>query len=637
MKKILLISATLLCMQQTYGQTEHAIPIDECYKIGSATCSPLQTAPCSGVMTFQQTDPKWKVSMHHSEVSDNNAPDQNTIDAIKQQKLNIKFNSRNNSATDNNSAHRSEQINSITTNLYAGLQPVFQGSCPQDNNMAVSNAGLICSTINSDVAIYNATQNYVQDEGFFSFANRPNLSNVLCDPWSMYDPVADRFIFVFIVCTAQSAGDSVIIAFSQTNNPAGAWNVYTISGDPLSNGDWMDYPKAGFSNNELFVTGNLFNGGNQQYDQAVCFQIDKNKGYAGQPITYLTWTGIAGSPFTLIPATYGQQGNYGPGIYMVSTGASSGSTIGLYQITNDQYHSPALNSFSVNTQSYAVAGPAAQLGWRTYGSLNNDDCRVKNAFYLNGIIHFVYNRDLTGNSGWNAIAYNRLNVSTRKDSMFLFSEPGVDDCYPAVASYSNNPADETVVISYVQGDSTKYPLSKLVACAPNGTFSSPVVLKNGAGTVQNCLQNGMNRWGDYSGCQRQYNSCDVWTSTSYGAANGYWNTWLQQIAPQSPGSCIPLNVDEAPTVQLTPLTISPNPVSTDFFHLEFTAPDNGFIKVAVYDMTGKMVKDLYNGYIWKGENNFSFNKGALATGTYILSINGNPGDKLATAKFEVIH
>ena len=106
-----------------------------------------------------------------------------------------------------------------------------------------------------------------------------------------------------------AATSKVLCCFSQSNDPSDGWWVYNLTGDPLSNNQWFDYPAIGVSTNEVYVTGNLFSSGGNVFGEAVIYQLPKASGYAGQAISWAYWDGIATSPydaFSLVPASWGQ-------------------------------------------------------------------------------------------------------------------------------------------------------------------------------------------------------------------------------------------------------------------------------------------------------------------------------------------
>ena len=66
----------------------------------------------------------------------------------------------------------------------------------------------------------------------------------------------------------------------------------------------------------------------------------------------------------------------------------------------------------------------------------------------------------------------------------------------------------------------------------------------------------------------------------------------------------------------------PNPI-VETFTIEFSLLESTALEIGVYDIFGKLVKDLYNGKGWEGDNVFSFNKSNLSAGTYFLIIQNN--------------
>ena len=86
-----------------------------------------------------------------------------------------------------------------------------------------------------------------------------------------------------------------------------------------SNG-WFAFD-IGISENDLFITGNLFQSGSNSFNGAVVYQVEKNDGYAGVAnLGFTLYNNIPGGQigaFSLVPAGFGQGGEYGPGIYLV--------------------------------------------------------------------------------------------------------------------------------------------------------------------------------------------------------------------------------------------------------------------------------------------------------------------------------
>ena len=625
MKKItVVLLLTMLFTQSGFQQTVAPVLIGDCHRLGTGICSKSHTTACAGAMQFAKVNPKWSPSLQHI-FAGNLFENPQKIAAIKAQMSKIKYA---HSGNGNNQADRTQNITSDSSAAqYAGmwnLDTVIPG-CPQDNTIAVSNGGKIITAVNSYIGVYDSNT-WVSWQTFTGLVNHASLSSNLCDPQLLYDNVADRFIFVCITCDGSSTGDTVVACFSKTNDPNGSWWVYTFTGNVLNDNSWLDYPKIAISNDELFITGNLFKN-TGPFNQSVVYQIDKAKCYSGLPTSWVHWSSIPGSPFTLLPVSYGQTGSYGPGIYLVSTVSTGGSHINLYQITNNQYNSPVMNYYSVSTTAYSVAGQAQMPA--TSNPLDNGDNRALNGFYLNGYIHFVFCSNDPSNNGWNCINYNRLNVSTQTNTSMLYTGQAgsLDVCYPAVASYSSSPSDKTVGIACVSSSSSVYPQGNFITVTNAGSYTSFLTLKQGYNNVDGCYDanHGADRWGDYTGIARHYNCNDVWTNTSFGDyANQYWSSWIAQVAPLSGISCpVPLDIANHNS-QNMPSKVYPNP-SSGGFSMDFVAAESGSIQFNLFDETGKLVKALYSGYVTKGGNTFSFHTGSLPAGIYFLTyqINGN--------------
>ena len=116
-----------------------------------------------------------------------------------------------------------------------GFKANVTQSTPNDNDIAVSNNGTICSVVNTNMNILNDTGKIISARTLQSIAKGINNLNRTFDPRVMYDPEADKFILVFMQGSS-SKDTRIIIGFSQTNNPALNWNFYTIPGNIFGRG-----------------------------------------------------------------------------------------------------------------------------------------------------------------------------------------------------------------------------------------------------------------------------------------------------------------------------------------------------------------------------------------------------------------
>ena len=569
---------------------------------GTGTKSEVYTIECLGEVNMPSANLSWKPTLHNRNVRVKHSnPYEAIIDSIGAAK-------RKDASSFSESFIEvgSKAVNPVVgTNFEGNLN---SGSSPLDNSIAISNGGWIVSVANSTIEYddVNGTTTYYNE--LVSFLGDPTITNI-CDPVVLYDPSADRFILFAQECSGNSFNSQLLILFSQTNDPNDGWWYYKLTGNPLLNNSWFDYPKVAISTNELYITGNLFSN-NGIFDQAIIYQIDKVDGYSGVTLDWQYWYNLSGSPFTLLAVSYGRDGTYGPGCYFVATNPASGSEIQLYDLTNDIGANPTINGYSIPTAPYSVTGyNASQLNSSV--ELDAGDCRALSGFYLDGIIHFVFHSDI-GNAWW-GINYNRLDVANLSNASSTFGLSGTFDyCYPAVASFGPNPNDKSVMVGFGRAGSSINPEIRVVNCDDNMVWSSSTLVKSSssyAGYTGN-----PERWGDYTGICRKHNASNptVWMSGMYAKTNNLWNTWIAEI-----GGATGVGVPEIK--EQTTLFAHPNPF-TESCQIEFLLAKATDLTIEVRSLEGRVVKRLFQGTGIRGENVFSFNKSNLSIGTYFLVI-----------------
>jgi len=531
------------------------------------------------------------------------------IAAIKQSKLALKLQTASGSIEESKTTAANPVIG---TNFEANwsLQ-----SAPPDNSMAISNGGYIVTTNNDGIEYYNDSGNSLYTDYWSDFFNDNTLTSSIYDPKVIYDSGADRFVMV-VLHGSTAATSKVLVCFSKSNNPSDGWWVYTISGNPLNNNCWFDYPNLGVSNNEIYITGNLFVTGGS-FDQAIVYQIPKANGYAGANISWQYWYNLSSTPFqafTLVPASNGHQGNYGPGIYFVSNQSGGNNQIRLWDLSDDLSGNPSMTSYTVNTSAYSPAADASQQG--TNDKLDNGDCRIQNAFYLDGTIHYVFHSDI--GSGWNGIHYNRLLVSALTNQSSTFGLQGsFDYSYPSVIPFSTSATDKSVMIAFLASSSSTYPQVRVVNCDHNLQWSGSTQVKAGETDID--FLSGDERWGDYTGISRKHNSSnpEIWLAGSYGAdvilqQYNTYKTWIAEVYGNT-------NVNRTDDITETQVALYPNP-TYDFFQVLFTTQKPEPVTIQLLDQNGKLIRLLYQDTPKSGTKKLMFNKEALSSGTYFIQI-----------------
>jgi hypothetical protein len=631
MKKLLLFSLFVIINYKSNAQSPR-IKVDADDKLSSSNAavgSPIMTADFIGFRNPPSVDLNWQPYVTAFSNA-NSSEDDELLQKIKEEKNKLKWSSTKKEET-------TDQLSQISSSLVPSLGTNFIGisnggnNTPLDNTIAISNGGIIVIAVNPKVEYRDTTGKVLYSQTLATLVG-DNTLPMLCDPKVVYDSGDDRFIFFAQTCDGGATPSKVILGFSKTNNPTAGWYFYQLNGNPLNDGSWFDYPKMAVSNNELFVTGNLFKTSGGSFNQSVIYEVNKKGGYSGTAtLTWKYWSAIVGSPFTVLPAGNGQQGNYGPGMYFVSTsGNTSGSTnINLYELTDDMTNTSAkMNRFTVTTTQYKVAGNSAQSG--TTIKLATGDCRTLDGFYLNGIIHFVFQTDI--GSGWLGIAYNRLTVSTAKNVVSTHGNmaSSIDYAYPSVASFGTSITDKSVVIAYGRSGASKFPETAVVACDDSMNWSTDLLVRKGDNYVDySWYANDPERWGDYSGIWRKQNASvpTAWMAAEYGTSGKIWGQWVAKITSNK----TPTGIQNI-TAETGQSVVYPNPI-TDTYSLDFVLNQNETLIINILDLQGRVVKELYNGGAVKGRNLFTFNKAQLNSGVYFVNIRSNA---LKTIKNEKI-
>jgi len=616
MKTIKLLIAIWVVLFSLPSISQDKVSLDALEKKGEGKKSAIFSAACVGFRNPPSQDLKWKPVLIKKRIdheSDNEMREK--IERIKEEKMKLKL------ASMGQGKDNVNKNNSVTPEIGTNfLGNTNNGSSPMDNSIAISDGGWIVSVANTTIEYDDINGNNTYFASLLDFIGDPGITNV-CDPVAYYDRQADRFIVFAQECSGNPNNSALLVLFSQTNNPNDGFWYYNINGNPLDDGTWFDYPKLAVSNNELYITGNLFNT-EGVFSQAILFQIDKNAGYDGAFMNWMYWYDIDGNPFTLCPVSQGHGASYGPGVYLVATSAGGASTVKFYNLTDDLGQGANLEYFEIARDAYSVAAPCPQQG--SSCNLDNGDCRTLSGFYMNGIVHYAFTSD-AGN-GWNGLNYSRLDLSTGNNNSSIFGFAGTYDyAYPSVVSFSNSASDHSVMIGFGSVSSNIYPQVRVVNCDEDMNWSPSTLVK--AGNSYSCYTSTTSeRWGDYTGSARKHNSGSpsVWINGMYGTSNNNWNTWISEVHAGAVG------IDEIDG-RKDELSVYPNPV-VDRFILEFNLEQSKDLAISILDVEGKIVQELFSGKGNVGENLFSFNKANLSNGTYFVVIKSSDNKIIANER-----
>ena len=200
-------------------------------------------------------------------------------------------------------------------------------STPPDQGLAVGN-GYVVEAVNNAVAVYDAatkTQLRLSAlSGFFGLAPEFNFAtgdsgSFLTDPKVYYDWETGHFFLTELelgVVPTTGAFDNtsaVLIAVSQTNNPLGLWNVFSLDITAHGNPEFGpcpcfgDQPLIGADANGFYITTNAFSIAMFGFRGAQVYAMCKAALIAGGPVVARRFAPLLRAPdtvaYSIQPAT----------------------------------------------------------------------------------------------------------------------------------------------------------------------------------------------------------------------------------------------------------------------------------------------------------------------------------------------
>ncbi len=615
------ILITTLISSGVYSQNidEEKIKIDPKYAVSEVISKTLYEKELSFVASPFLADFKFDPQLKHFS-SENESEDMEAIIEYKKKNQRLKgklhtIQVNNASDFENTRAFDFE----VTQRMYGDID----GACPNDNTIAVGKNGKIISMMNGEVGIFNTNGSKLAKYNLFSFFN--SKIGDPCDPLVQYDFKYDRYIMFVQACGNYK--DKIAFGFSATNDPAGNWNIYLFDSDALGDGSWSDYPKMAITRDEAFVSLNLF-GQDGKYRQSILYQLDKVDGFNGNALTYKIWDKLE---FTPMPLTSGVV-QYYPGAYILSSESGEGSSLTLYDVTNNLGSSDLkIVKYNVPVEAYKVPTSASQFG--TTQNVDSGDSRMQSGYYQNSTIHAVHT---VSDAGYGAIKYYRINPDnlTVKNFTITAKDAELDYCYPALSPFTKDGQSDEAFVAFHATGIKFYPSIRGKVFNHDFTTLPSQEIKSREGAITSCYneEREYNRWGDYMGIAYHHGSTipKVWIAGSLSSNSLGWVTYLAEA------SAIQVNSSTNENIVLNTEKIYPNPTSNriEIFIDSKISFEANFI---LQEENGSYISAMYKGGILDGENKFSFDVSSLPNGIYYLQIKNNQNEVVKSHKVAVIH
>ncbi|MFC2113879.1 T9SS type A sorting domain-containing protein [Bacteroidota bacterium] len=507
----------------------------------------------------------------------------------------------------------------------------FNGHVPNDNDLAISNDGIIVSVTNSVIYFFKGDSQIHAPISLDTFAASFNLPHGKFDPKILYDPNEDKFVMAFLngfdINTSK-----LFLAFSETNDPTGNWNIYTLPGNPLMDSSWSDFPMIAFSKDELFFTINLLRirvgseTWKNTFKQTLIWQIDKNTGYSGDSLKTKLYHDIEfeGTRLrNLCPVHAGRQPT-NDNMYFLSDRNFSLSTDSFYLVEiSGKMDNPGTKISVKYIKSDVPYGVPPNADQPVNRLLETNDARVLDAYIMNDVIHYCGNTVNFNNNHATVFHGQITNPATAKNSkLHMIDYAGLEFGYPSLEYTGDGTTDEAILLANHTSDTTFPGVSAFFY--QNQEWSDRVHLKSGETTVT--VQMGKEqRWGDYTGMQIKYNENGVvWGSAYFG--------WLKSVTQRVNGTFI--SEIKSPTfASIEPKTsfynslkVYPNPV-VEFVQIEFNSSKTQICEFKLFNANGQEIKLLQQTKVNAGKNRINLSLSPLQSGVYFLQILEENGEK----------
>ena len=503
-------------------------------------------------------------------------------------------------------------------------------SVPNDNDIAISNNGTVVSVVNSNMRILDDTGKVLNTVSVASFFSSLGAFNYISDPRVLYDPVHDRFILVCF-SGALSTSSTILVAFSQTNDPLGAWNAYSLNGNSFNDSTWSDYPIIAINDKDLFLTFNQVKDNVSWtigFKQSVIWQINKADGYNAQPLNYTLWDSLTWGNTMLrnICPAKNQSTTPSNNMYFLTVRnvASTNDSLFVTEITNSQVSGQATLVKRVLQMPIQYGFPPnAREGKSSSGQqqyLMTNDARVLAAVYENNHVHFGMNsiNPQYMNAGVLLGTIEQVSSATPTIKAQIFSSATQEFGYPSMAYMGTSANDHRMLYTFSHCYTDSFPGTSVLYRSANGDFSNIIGVKNGTSII-NQLADSNDRWGDYTNIQPVYNKPGrAYLAGSYGRLN-LANTWIAAVDVAEWPTSI-----STTTKQTSGADVYPNPLVDQRFSVRFTNPEQTQLHFYLLDQLGRKTV-LYEREVKVGDNEFSFFTGPLAAGTYIFHIASERG------------
>ncbi|MDP4933928.1 MAG: T9SS type A sorting domain-containing protein [Salibacteraceae bacterium] len=505
------------------------------------------------------------------------------------------------------------------------------GGTPSDNTLAISNDGKLLTSFNTQIWGYDLEQDTflfrdnAKHPSFNQFVQGYSNANIALsfpfDPKLMYHPGLDRFVFIFL--TGRDPSNSgAIVSFSSTNNPSDVWYSYFLSGNPLDDNTWTDYPQIAMNDHSLYLSLNQLYPDSSWitgFSETVIWQMDLESGFGGDAnLATKLWHGAnyEGSKLRYLRPVKNGLGPEGDEMYFVANRPFDlqNDSVFLVKIAGDVYDT------TNNTTEVDLMISDLNYGFPPFGKQANGDDLMTNDARALGAVRMQNEIQFVGNtvdpaSGKSAIYHGIIeDVNNPTLTANIITHDTRDYGYPNIDFIGKYEESRDVVIFFDHTSVDDFAGNSGVFFNSNRTYGPIKSIKEGESVVD-MLTGFDERWGDYSGIQRKFNEDQiVWVAGYYGYGNKRSGIWVSELSAPNTVPTYVTNLTSEPVVKTYP-----NPTS-DFVSIQFKMDQKETVSIEIIDVNGKLVRALYKDVVKQGGNELRFSLLPLDSGIYFVKI-----------------
>jgi hypothetical protein len=424
----------------------------------------------------------------------------------------------------------------------------YTGWIPPDPIIAVTPQDVIVA-VNSSFSIFDKANpgNLLYSNTFANWFNCCGISlpagTSIFDPKLVYDFINQRVVMVALAknTTVSPYKSWFLVSVSQQPSAIGYWYNYAFDATlnaSTSTTNYADYTQIGTDGTNLYVSANMFaSGGGFQYIKIRMLKLSELYGGSTPSGWWDFWGWVHANStmaFSVQPAHHYFSG---PPMYFVSAennlSASSGNILTVFRIdlpASNNWPSVAPTAWRIATittaNTFSVPPNAAQPGTSTL--IDTGDDRILSARYWGGDIWVTQGCQNPVNFNAGLCVYGLTSGGTEFYEISGWNSTGFDYYYPSLAA----DWDENIAIVFSRSSPSEYASIRYTGkrWTNNGNLEGSALVKSGEDTYVN-VYNGRNRWGDYTGVERDpANGITFWLFNEYAKPQvsgvGRWSTWI---------------------------------------------------------------------------------------------------------------